>query len=251
MSEGMERVTLERLLSLFREQAEWRVLECAQSGGIDALPVLYAHRLGRSPDCPRILVSAGIHGDEPAGTLALMEFLQKGCFSDAFEWIVFPALNPYGLLAGTRENTEGRDLNRDFKRCRCVETCFYVEQVSAFDRIDLHLCLHEDWEYDQAYLYELNSGQRPSIAAELLEVTDRCIGLVDAPLIDGHLPTARGFIHHAIVPDEPEGWPEAIFLTHRYALLSYTLETPSSALLSARVDCMLSFLEAALQAFEK
>lgn len=241
--------TFERLQREFGEQPKWRVSHCQQAGGVTTPSVLCGHRLGRSPDCPRILVSAGIHGDEPAGTLALLEFLEKDGFSDAFEWLVFPALNPYGLLAGTRENGEGRDVNRDFKRCRSTESCFYIEQLQAFDRFDLHLCLHEDWEYDKAYLYELNSGTSPSIAPHLLEVTDRCIGLLDAPLIDGHAPTAPGFIHHEIIPDEPEGWPEAIYLTNRYNLLSYTLETPSQVELARRVDCMLSFMDAALRSF--
>lgn len=241
--------TLQDIHQLLHRQAGWRLSECAQPGGPAELPVLCAHRPGHSPDCPRILISAGIHGDEPAGTLALLELLQQAQFSPDFEWLIFPALNPFGLLAGTRENAEGRDLNRDFKRCRSAESCFFIEQVSAFDRIDLHLCLHEDWEYEQAYLYELNSGSRPSIAPELLEVVERSIGLLDAPEIDGHTPTAPGFIHHEVTPDEPDGWPEAIFLTKRYALLSYTLETPSQVELPRRVDCMLDFLNVALRAF--
>lgn len=243
--------TFQQLQQLLRPQAGWRLSHCAQPGGAPALPLLCAHRPGRAPDCPRILISAGIHGDEPAGTLALLQFLQRGEFSADFEWLIFPALNPHGLLAGQRENAEGRDLNRDFKRCRSAESCFFIEQVSAFERIDLHLCLHEDWEYAQAYLYELNSGARPSIAPALLAVMERSLGLLDVPEIDGHTPTAPGFIHHAVTPDEPEGWPEAIFLTKRYELLSYTLETPSQAQLPQRVDCMLQFLDAALHAFAR
>ena len=67
--------------------------------------------------------------------------------------------------------------------------------------------------------------------------------------MNGHEPTPPGFIPHEIIPDEPEEWPEANYLTNRYELLSYTLVAPSQVELSARVDCMLNFLETALQSF--
>jgi murein peptide amidase A len=241
--------TFERLQRAFCQQAGWTVSGSQLLTDAQTPAVLCGHRLGRSPDCPKVIVSAGIHGDEPAGTLALLEFLEKGGFNDAFEWLIFPALNPSGLLAGTRENAELRDVNRDFKSCQSAESCFYIRQLQAHDRFDLHLCLHEDWEYEKAYLYELNSGGSASISSEVLQVIERCLGLLDAPLIDGHRPTAPGFIHHRLVADDPAGWPEAIYLTSRYKLLSYTLETPSQVSLSARVDCMCQFLQAALSAF--
>lgn len=223
----------------------WRVEELHGAGPAGSPPVVCAHRPAASPEGPRILVSAGIHGDEPAGPIAILEHLSQSAFADSFEWVLFPALNPAGLLRGTRDNASGIDLNRDFLLRRAPETRFFVEQVGRFPGFDLHLSLHEDWEYDKAYLYELNSSGHASIAAELLRVTDQCIGLVDADEIDGHIPTARGFIRHALEPDEPEGWPEAIFLTHKFPLLSYTLETPSRAALSARVHCFRNFLEVA------
>lgn len=224
--------------------------ECVAPGALNGPPVLCAHRPATRPGQPRILVSAGVHGDEPAGTLALLEILSADALSERCEWILFPALNPLGLLRGTRENAEGIDLNRDFKTRRAAETRFYIEQVEAFAAIDLHLSLHEDWEYDKAYLYELNSSGRTSIAPALLEATDQCIGLLDAAMIDGHQPTARGFIRHELEPDEPEGWLEAIFLTQRYPVLSYTLETPSRGALVSRVECFRRFLQTAPEAFQ-
>lgn len=205
-------------------------------------PILFAHRPATNPKAPRILLSAGIHGDEAAGPLAILEHLAADGFYHQFEWAIFPALNPSGLLLGSRENAQGIDLNRDFKNRKAIESRFFIDQIENFSSFDLHLSLHEDWEYDKAYLYELNSSGQPSIAGELLPVAERCIGLLDSENIDGHIPTASGFICHALEPDNPQGWPEAIYLTHKFPLLSYTLETPSQAALDARIHCFRCFL---------
>jgi hypothetical protein len=45
----------------------------------------------------RVYLSAGIHGDEPAGPLALLELLHGGFFDSGIHWILCPALNPAGL----------------------------------------------------------------------------------------------------------------------------------------------------------
>ena len=48
---------------------------------------------------PRIYLSAGIHGDEPAGPLALLELLEAGSFDHRADWFICPLLNPAGFLA--------------------------------------------------------------------------------------------------------------------------------------------------------
>jgi protein MpaA len=61
----------------------------------------------------RLLVFAGIHGEEPETTYALSRALRQ--FPDAPEQVaVVLAANPDGLLRGTRGNARGVDLNRNF-----------------------------------------------------------------------------------------------------------------------------------------
>ena len=69
-----------------------------------------------TPGIDQVVLSAGIHGDEPAGIYGLISFLQKDLenYEADFGFTVFPCLNPTGLIAGTRENFEGVDLNRVF-----------------------------------------------------------------------------------------------------------------------------------------
>ena len=64
---------------------------------------------------PRIYLSAGIHGDEPAPPLALLALIESGALDKRAVWFLCPILNPDGLARGTRENAEGVDLNRDYR----------------------------------------------------------------------------------------------------------------------------------------
>jgi len=59
----------------------------------------------------RIYISAGIHGDEPAGPLAVRQLLQENAWpADVNLWLL-PCLNPTGFRLHRRENAEGLDLN--------------------------------------------------------------------------------------------------------------------------------------------
>lgn len=65
----------------------------------------------------RILLLAGIHGDEPSGPRIILESLpeiQKYNKSGGVNIDIMPAINPYGLSRGIRENKKGKDLNRWF-----------------------------------------------------------------------------------------------------------------------------------------
>src|ERR1700686_3655357 len=51
---------------------------------------------------PRLYLSAGIHGDEISGPLALLEMIRQPNFFAAFDVTMFPILNPDGLARGLR-----------------------------------------------------------------------------------------------------------------------------------------------------
>ena len=64
-----------------------------------------------------ILLFAAIHGDEPLGSHCLLELakiLDVRAAALARPTILAPIVNPDGLLAGTRANARGVDLNRNF-----------------------------------------------------------------------------------------------------------------------------------------
>jgi protein MpaA len=69
---------------------------------------------------PRVYVSDGIHGNEPAGPLAALELMKAGFFAPDIHGLLCPAPSPDGLAAGTRGNGSGLDLNRDYWKPRAM-----------------------------------------------------------------------------------------------------------------------------------
>lgn len=200
----------------------------------------------RPCDGPRVYLSAGIHGDEPAGPLAVLEALRAGFFIPGIHWRVAPALNPDGLAAGTRANATGTDLNRDFLKRSSAEAAAIAGWLESMPPPDLFLSLHEDCETEGFYFYEINQGDdRPHLAAAILDAVCPWFPAQPGPDIDGHQPRADGWIFHEPEADEPEGWPEAIFLAKRGCPLSFTFETPSQAPLDSRVAALHAAAQAA------
>lgn len=181
-------------------------------------------------------LSAGIHGDEPAGPLAALEMLRSGAFDDGRPWSICPALNPTGLLAGTRDSASGADLNRDYLRRQTPEVAAHAAWLESRPTPGLFLSLHEDWESSGFYFYEINLGpDDPARAANILRAVQACFPAEPSAVIDDHEVRSPGWIHHAARADFPEHWPEAIFIAHLGCPLSFTLETPSSAALPDRI----------------
>src|SRR5271154_896073 len=53
--------------------------------------------MSTGPGAPRVYLSAGIHGDEISGPLALLEMLRQPDFFAEHDAGIFPMLNPDGL----------------------------------------------------------------------------------------------------------------------------------------------------------
>jgi protein MpaA len=194
----------------------------------------------------RVYLSAGIHGDEPAGPLALLELLRGGFFTAGFHWSICPTLNPTGLAAGTRENAEAVDLNRDYWLRGTREIVAHAAWLDAMSVPDLFISLHEDWETTGFYFYEINLGEdRPQRAHRILEHAGVWFPPEPGPEIDGHDIREPGWIYHAAEPDLPEGWPEAIYLAKMGCPISFTFETPSRAPLHERVAAHAAAVRAA------
>ncbi len=194
---------------------------------------------------PRVYLSAGIHGDEPAGPLALLALMNEGFFTTDFHWFLCPALNPTGLSANTRENAAGVDLNRDYWLRSSCEVASHIAWLDTMPTPDLFISLHEDWETRGFYFYEINLKEdQPQRAQRILDAARPWFLSEPGPMIDGHDVRENGWIYHAADPDLPEGWPEAIYLAKLGCPLSFTFETPSHAPLQNRVATHMATIKA-------
>jgi len=199
---------------------------------------------------PRVYVSTGIHGDEPAGPLAVRHLLQENQWPKDFEYWLCPCLNPGGFASSRRENVEGIDLNRQYLEPQAAETRAHIAWLQRQPRFDLCLCLHEDWESHGFYVYELNADNQPSLAEAIVRGVAEVCPIDFSEEIEGR-PAREGIIRPSIDPRTRPQWPESFFLLTYKTRLSYTLEAPSDFPLSARVAALVAGVNAALGAFLK
>jgi hypothetical protein len=108
-------------------------------------PILAIRHRGASAG-NKMLIVAGVHGNETAGLLAVPAILDllssdrpEYRFSDVT--IVAPA-NPTGVLHGSRYNGDGCDLNRDFDEPRTYEARAIRDFIAA-EPPDMIVSLHE------------------------------------------------------------------------------------------------------------
>lgn len=200
---------------------------------------------GRGPtECPQIYLSSGIHGDEPAGPLAMLRLLEMAWPEQVGLWLA-PCLNPGGFELNSRENEVGIDLNRDYRSPKTDLVRAHVEWLNARPRFDLTLLLHEDWESHGFYLYELNPKKLPSLARVMLEAAKEFCPLDLSPVIEGRA------AQNGVVSASPDlftrpDWPEAFYLIHHKTDLSYTLEAPSDFRIEVRVQALVAAVQAAV-----
>lgn len=213
------------------------------------LELLACHRSTASTSnaqpAARLYLSAGIHGDEPAGPLAALRLLQENQWPAHLELWFCPCLNPMGFVLNRRENAEEKDLNRDYRHLETAEVRAHVAWLERQPRFDLCLCLHEDWESHGFYVYELNPDQQPSLAEKVVAAVARVCPVDLSPVIEGR--EARGgIIRPNLDPATRPQWPEAFWLLQHKTRRSYTLEAPSDFPLKTRVDALVTGVKAAI-----
>ncbi|HWD91311.1 MAG TPA: succinylglutamate desuccinylase/aspartoacylase family protein [Verrucomicrobiae bacterium] len=79
----------------------------------------YLYIGSRGGDAPiRIAIFAGIHGDEPEGVHAAVQFLKlletRPELAGGYALSIYPICNPTGFEDDTRHSRRGKDLNREF-----------------------------------------------------------------------------------------------------------------------------------------
>ena len=194
-----------------------------------------------------VYVSAGMHGDEPAGPLAALRLLQDDLWpTDAAIWLC-PCLNPTGFPLNRRENADGIDLNRDYRHLQSSEVRAHTDWLQRQPPFDITFCLHEDWESNGFYVYELNPDNQPSFAEKILQAAANFCPVDTSPMIE-NWPAQNGVIRPNVNPAERPQWPEAVYLIMHKTRQSYTMEAPSDFPLPARVAALTAAVRAVLGA---
>ena len=216
-------------------------------GQKDDYPLVCLSNLIRA-DVPGFYVSAGIHGDEPAPPWGLLDWFERRGYEPLGQRpiLLFPCLNPLGLVENRRVDGEGRDLNRLFHHHHLTPIREVRQEVSGH-RFQLALCLHEDYDARGAYIYDLNRAGDAHSARQLLRRAVTANIPVDSrSRLDGRRATDGVVFRRPRALRNLSGLPEAVFLfLEGYADRTFTFETPSEFSLPHRVDAQRRFLDAA------
>ena len=233
------------LIELFKKEAENQQFEVDVFGKQDNYDMI---GLSKEVDSslPYVYISAGIHGNEPAPPLAVLKLLKAGAFTDDYNWVICPVMNPYGLSKATRRNSEGIDMNRQYKDSTSPEIDMHIRWLERYTHFDLTMSCHEDHEAVGFYLYEKHSNDKPSIAQDVIKAVAPILPIDMDYSIDGEH-AVKGVIRSEKSPEKRKHWPEMIYMAHNYTEgRHYTFETPSQFNIKSRVNAMATAIATAV-----
>lgn len=235
------------LVQRWRKLCRAARLKCEVFSSAGGFELIYA----RSPRLNEtggkgIYLSAGIHGDEAAGSEALLFWAElHGPILKDLPLLLFPCLNPWGLVRNQRFDGEGRDLNRCYHLDDPPQIKHQKEIVTGC-RFSLSLCLHEDYDAQGVYLYEVKE-RRTALGQELLAAAGYYVPVDLRKTIEGRR-ADQGLIARRTKNLKGAAlMSEALFLALSHSDRTFTIETPSEYDLSARVQAHVAVIQRAIE----
>jgi len=235
------------------------------SYGSNRWPILCVRSIPWDARRPTVLLSGGIHGDEPAGVYAALAFLAEPRreFADQLQFVVFPCVNPSGFEAGSLGTRSGANVNRLFgadtpqPENRAIEEWLRTCGICFRMTFDLHEA-RPDYvgegfsEKDNprgAYLYEFVRNRSDRLGRLMIDALPPDRPICDSPTIYNDIN------HHGVItyPDDcrneifAEGTSFDAYLFQHHTDHAFTLETPTGWPLLIRIDTHLRFLSTALR----
>ena len=205
----------------------------------------------------RIFLSAGIHGNEPGGVWAVLEFLRRYASLPSFyhnmQFTILPCLNPYGYEFNTRENAEGFDLNRQFRTSHPPMEVRLVKEVVRGWAYNLVMEFHEDVDTPGFYLYELTQNGEPSWGKKIIERVALRFPINMNEEIEetsahaGLILRQDGNIHFSQIIQNRTDWPQAFYHFTNGTRHYFATETPVFLSRKERVEIHLMALDTALK----
>jgi len=127
------------------------IVSLCQQGGYETI-ALQGEGEGKEDG---LYLSAGVHGDEPAAVWALLEWAEANQKMLKRETvIILPCVNPWGFTNNVRMDFRRRDLNRLFHN-KTLPFFRRWGKLLGSRRFRLALNLHEDYDAQGIYVYEL------------------------------------------------------------------------------------------------
>jgi protein MpaA len=144
----------------------------------------------RGGDVPiRVGIFAGIHGDEPEGVHAIVQFIQlleaHPELATGYYLSFYPVCNPTGFEDGTRHSRNGKDLNREFwKNSNEPEVRLLQAELQSRSFQGL-ISLHTDDTSDGFYGFVAGATLTKSLIKPALAAAEKLLPRDERPVIDG------------------------------------------------------------------
>ena len=191
----------------------------------------------------RLLLTGGVHGDEPAGVEAVLRFVEEDMDSwlGQVEFTAVPCVNPVGYVLDTRENGAGDDINRSFEGGDVPEVQL-VKRVLEGCRVDAFVDCHEDWEASGFYMYEGGSNGQAVGPGVIAAVEERAS--IDPDSGEDSEPVSRG-----VFEISPSWGRQGLgpYVLHGHASRACIFETPTIWPLEERAAVHRVAIDAALR----
>lgn len=143
-------------------------------GAVNDYPIYKLHLQSSTNKTKHVLISSGLHGDEPGGIEASLLFLSRdnSHLLKSFNFTVIPCINPYGYVNNIRENSDGIDINRMFESNEIKEVMIIKKALGEI-QFSLTIDFHEDYDASGFYLYEGKEDEKfigPDIAQQVTSI---------------------------------------------------------------------------------
>jgi len=211
-----------RLVGMLPDNYQYKHLGCD-------IYVFFPKTLSRT----KVLIVGGIHGDEPAGPLGLMKFLEQRNSKEILSRLsasFIPVMNVYGFTHDTRTNEGNKDINRNYDNGTPSKEAQVIKNNKDFI-FDLaskgFLTLHEDDTKDNFYLYTCGKNQK--LFDSLRSVGKKSFGLATGEANDKY-PINNGFVKDVLDDGSFES-----FLGNN-GIIGITTETPTIEKIDKRIE---------------
>jgi murein peptide amidase A len=134
-------------------------------------------------------IFAGIHGDEPEGSHALVQFIKilesKPELATGYCLSFYPVCNPTGFEDGTRFSRSGKDLNREFWRDSGEPEVRLLQAELISRSFQGIISLHTDDTSVGFYGYARGATLTKHLLKPALEAAEKILARDTRPVIDG------------------------------------------------------------------
>lgn len=206
-------------------------------------PIYLYHLESQKTNPKHILITGGVHGDEPAGIEAVLEFLARDntCLLRQFSFNIIPCINPYGYVHYKRENSDNVDINRSFEEDDVLEALI-VKEALQDKQYTLAIDFHEDYDAHGFYLYEgIRDGEY--IGTDIINDV-KTIGPIDTDDSGEDTESIAQGVYKVNSKWGMQGL--APYLLHKHSKHVIITETPTVWKLEQRIALHLGVLDSAL-----